>query len=99
MENKNCWMCGKEIDLDDKYCRHCGKKQDKGAQFPYTLTCAFLLFFVIGPLCLVNVWKSPLMKRDVKIIFSIIVAMISYMALVLMKNMLTGYMNMLNINM
>ena len=68
MENKkiNCWMCKEEIDCEDKYCRYCGKGQNKNAKLPYTLLGITVLLFVIGPFCLFNLWKSPLIKREAK---------------------------------
>ena len=97
MEKKNCWMCGKEIDSEDRYCRHCGKKQDKWAQFPYTLTCAVLLFFIVGPFCLINVWRSPIIKRDMKFIFSVLVGVVSYAVMVAINNYINQYLQMFNI--
>ena len=75
--NRFCWKCRKEIDTEDIYCKYCGKKQDETAKFFYTVFGVLILFLAVGPFCLFNLWKSPIIKKDVKKIVTIIITLIS----------------------
>lgn len=76
-----CWMCGKEIDEEDKYCRHCGKGQNENAKLPYSILGILALFLVVGPFCLINLWKSPLIKKEEKPIIAAIIGIITVLVI------------------
>ncbi|MGM0509072.1 MAG: zinc ribbon domain-containing protein [Fusobacteriota bacterium] len=52
-----CWKCAKKIDKEDKYCRYCGAKQSKRSENKGILGIV-LQFLVIGPFCLIGLWRS-----------------------------------------
>ena len=62
-----CVYCGKNIDTNDTFCRHCGRRQGAGDAWYYsTASIAFLAFFVLGPFALILVWKSTRMGAVAK---------------------------------
>lgn len=71
---KPCIKCKKKIDVEDMYCKYCGSNQSR-EQFRYSLAGVILSFLLIGPLCLIQLWKSGKISRGMKIFmtFAVIV--------------------------
>ena len=67
-----CWKCKSDIGEFDNYCKYCGAGQGKHIPLYYKHIGIILLFFLIGPLNLFFVWRSPALKKTAKIIYSII---------------------------
>ena len=62
-----CWSCGKIIADSDAFCRHCGRRQMRGDTWYYRSGwILFLTFFVLGPLTLPLILRSPILTRTEK---------------------------------
>lgn len=62
-----CWGCGKAIEAQDRYCRHCGKGQGEHVAWyyrPWGIAVATLLG--LGPFGLVLVWRSPRLSQTAR---------------------------------
>ena len=59
-----CRKCGLSIDAIDNYCRHCGRPQRRmPSWYDRPAWIVLLTLFVLGPLALILVWRSPIMGR------------------------------------
>ncbi len=71
---KKCKKCGKEIDVEDVYCRWCGTKQISDENSIMVILAVVLLFFLIGPFCLIKLWKAETLSiRAKKIVTAVVV--------------------------
>ena len=69
-----CRKCGRAIEAADKFCPHCGHRQDPGdAWYYHPVWILVLAFVVLGPLALFLVWKSPKMGRTWKILMAVLI--------------------------
>ncbi|MFA5162468.1 MAG: hypothetical protein WC421_09495 [Elusimicrobiales bacterium] len=70
--SSRCWSCHCIISISDNYCRHCGKGQ--GDNIPWRYKHQGIIFYtlIIGPFSLVFVWKSPLLSRTAKIVYTVL---------------------------
>lgn len=67
-----CRKCGSPRNAQDNFCRNCGSNFKGTVAWYYRPPWIIALaLFVLGPLVLPLVWKSPLMTRQVKIVLSI----------------------------
>lgn len=69
---KECIKCRNKIDIEDLYCKYCGKIQSR-EQFIYSLAGVILSFLLIGPFCLIWLWKSGKISRGMKIFMTVAV--------------------------
>ena len=67
-----CWKCKSDIGEFDNYCKYCGAGQGSHIPFYYKHIGIILLFFLLGPFNLYFVWRSPALKKTVKIIYTFI---------------------------
>ncbi len=65
--DRACLKCGKNIDIEDIYCRYCGAPQSKKEKFAYTIPGIILATLAVGPFSLYYVWKAKLLKRNTQI--------------------------------
>ena len=76
--SERCGSCGKPIEPADKFCRHCGRRQDRGAVWYYQPTSILLLSLaVLGPFGLILVWKAPRISRTAKWILAAVILVYS----------------------
>ncbi len=76
-----CRRCGKPLEPDDRYCRHCGAAaRPATAWYYHPLAVLAMLFLVVGPLALPLLWKSPRFSLALKIILSVV--NVAYFALI-----------------
>ena len=69
-----CRKCSRAIEAADKFCPHCGHRQDPGdAWYYHPVWILVLAFIVLGPLALFLVWKSPKMGRTWKILMATLI--------------------------
>ena len=74
---KTCWYCKEKIDLEDKFCKHCGKGQDEKSKFLYTFKGLILLSCVIGPFAIKSVMNSPVLNSGAKKKFVLVLLVLS----------------------
>ena len=67
-----CWKCQKDIDNQDNYCKYCGAGQGKYIPIYYRHFGIIFLFFLIGPFNLYFVWRSPILKKTAKWLYTAI---------------------------
>lgn len=62
-----CPKCGREVELLDRFCKHCGGRLGQGETMMYHPIMIFVLAFtVLGPFAIPMVWKSTQMNRAAK---------------------------------
>ena len=77
-----CRACGRVIDRDDAFCRHCGRRQvAQEAWFLQPVWILVLAFLVLGPFALPLVWLSPRMSHATKVGVSAIIIVYTGFAL------------------
>lgn len=59
--------------MEDMYCRWCGTKQVSDENSIMVMITVVLLFFVIGPFCLIKLWKSETISVKIKRVVTILV--------------------------
>ena len=85
-----CWRCSGEVDVPDRFCRHCGASLRHSP--PSTVSAnglvdsrigvLVLLFVVLGPLALPILWRSNRFSRSQKVILSVLVLVVTVAAIV-----------------
>ena len=95
-----CWSCKGIIDAGDKYCRHCGKGQGRYLPWYYGHAGIIILTFcALGPFSLFLVWRSPILSRAAKWIYTILIAVFTFWIVMTMHNIYVTAMEQLgNIN-
>ena len=67
-----CWSCKKNIDAQDHFCRHCGCGQGDYVKWYYKHWGILVSIFLSGPLVLPFVWRSPVISKQWKWIYSVV---------------------------
>lgn len=76
-----CPRCGGEVSAGAKFCSACGNPMEpRGGTPPPARSkwyhslwfILFMIFFVLGPLALPLVWKSPRCSRGLKIVLTVV---------------------------
>jgi len=75
---KPCWACGRVIDPQDHYCRHCGKGQADYVPWYYSHWGVCLLILGLGPFALYFVWRSPRMSQQAKYTYTAVIMIITW---------------------
>ena len=82
-----CWSCKAAIDAEDNFCRVCGKGRKKCISWYYTHWGAVILTFMFGPFSLYFIWKSPVLSDTAKWIYTAIIFLITWQAMVVTHNL------------
>ena len=82
MENPTtsvCWACAGIISPADNYCRFCGKGQGKHVPWYYKHWGIIVVtLFAMGPFSLVFVWRSPLLSRREKWVYTVVIVVLTW---------------------
>ncbi len=73
-----CWACGKMADSHDNFCRFCGKDLVSFPWYYQHWGIILLTFIALGPLSIVLVWRSPVLSRTARWIYTIALAAFTY---------------------
>lgn len=92
---KQCPECSEEIREEAVYCSRCGSllKKQKKVKWYYKPLGLLFAFLCIGPFMLPLVWFNPALKPKQKIITSVIICVVSYLAIVYCINFAKVVMN------
>ncbi|MDA8132555.1 MAG: hypothetical protein M0011_13710 [Elusimicrobia bacterium] len=75
-EGSSCWSCGAVIDQGDNYCRRCGKGQGGSVPWYYRHWGVILITLLgLGPFSLFYVWRSPLISRGGKQVYTALISL------------------------
>ena len=75
-----CWTCGAGIDAGDNYCRKRGKGQGSSVHWYYKHWGAVVLTLALGPFSLYFVWRSPVLSRNAKLVYTAVIALFTWYA-------------------
>ena len=75
-----CWSCGARIDQGDNYCRKCGIGLGSSVHWYYKHWGAVLLTLAMGPFSLYFVWRSPVLSRNAKWIYTGLISLVTWYA-------------------
>jgi len=73
-----CWNCRKPAAGEDNFCRFCGKSL---AGFPWYYQqwgIILLTLLALGPFSLVLVWRSPVLSRATRWLYTVAILGLSY---------------------
>ena len=87
---KFCFNCKKEIDDSANFCPSCGTIMQKGIKekWYFKSTSLIVSFLCVGPFMLPLVWFHPSLSKRTKIIYTIVILVLSYFIFfVFMKSM------------
>lgn len=76
-----CWDCGAQISAEDNYCRKCGKGQGERVHWYYKHSGAIVLTLFIGPFSLYFVWRSPVLSKEAKWAYTVVIGLATWYAL------------------
>lgn len=77
MQTLKCWKCGRSISKADAFCRYCGVGQGKNVSFYYTHLGVWFLFIFILPFAVIFVWRSPVISKTLKWIYTAIMVFLT----------------------
>ena len=85
LNKTTCLRCQRAIDVADRYCRHCGKRQGDaaGSILYHPLVILLLALTILGPFALPLVVVSPQMSRQGKIVLSAVIVVYTVVVLYL----------------
>ncbi len=84
----NCWGCGAALDSGDNYCRNCGRGQGKNIPWYYGhFGIVVLTVAVMGPLSLIFVWRSPLLSRAAKAVYTAAITIFTWYVVVTLQKL------------
>lgn len=86
-----CWACKTAIGGGDNYCRHCGKGQGAHLPWQYKWWGLFVLALGLGPFSLVFLWRSPLLSRGAKLVYTAFILLLTYIALDQLRGIWRAY--------
>ena len=73
-----CWHCRKPAAAEDNFCRFCGRNL---ASFPWYYQhwgIIVLTFLALGPFSLVLVWRSPVISRTARWVYTALAVFLTY---------------------
>ena len=73
-----CWDCRKPAAAEDNFCRFCGRNL---ASFPWYYQhwgIIVLTFLALGPFSLVLVWRSPVISRTARWVYTALAVFLTY---------------------
>ncbi|MEK7721680.1 MAG: zinc ribbon domain-containing protein [Elusimicrobiota bacterium] len=91
-----CWACGAAISPGDNYCKNCGKGQDSYVPWRYKHWGVIVsALFGLGPFSLFFLWRSPVISRIAKIIYTGFILLLTWFAIYFFYRIWTFYQAML----
>lgn len=73
-----CWSCRKPADPQDNFCRFCGKDLRSFPWYYQHWGIILLTFVALGPASIVLVWRSPVLSRPARWVYTIALAVLAY---------------------
>jgi hypothetical protein len=76
-----CWGCGAVISSGDNYCKICGKGQGPHVPWQYKHWGVIITALCLGPLALYFVWRSPVISRNAKAVYTAIIGVLTWIVI------------------
>ena len=73
-----CWSCRKPADAPDSFCRFCGADLRSFPWYYQHWGIILLTFVALGPLSIVLVWRSPVLSRTGRWVYTVLLTAFTF---------------------
>ncbi|MCX5797933.1 MAG: zinc-ribbon domain-containing protein [Elusimicrobia bacterium] len=73
-----CWNCRAQVAAEDNFCRFCGRNLVSFPWYYQHWGIIVLTFTALGPFSLILVWRSPVISRMARWVYTVLAVLMTY---------------------